>query len=160
MGNFSVVTFPTGATINAFGESLDFETHPTVILATGNDLSVGTATTSVTGAAGHARLRQIGVEDSSTDPKKFRAYLYDISMKNDIPFSDVTHIFREGGGATAPIFSLTGSTGNLTASDENKLLFEAISSMADQRCKIKTIYDKKNATIKISNVKTLRGINS
>jgi hypothetical protein len=124
MGNFSVVTFPTGATINAFGESLDFETHPTVILATGNDLSVGTATTSVTGAAGHARLRQIGVEDSSTDPKKFRAYLYDISMRNDIPFSDVTHIFREGGGATAPIFSLTGSTGNLTASDENKLLFE------------------------------------
>ena len=43
---------------------------------------------------------------------------------------------------------------------KNKLLFEAISSMPDQRCKIKTIYDKKNATFKISNVKTLRGINS
>lgn len=123
MGNYAVVTFPTGATVTSFGESFDLETHPTVILATGNDLSVGTASTSVTGAAGFARIRQIGVEDSSATPPKYRAYLYDINM-NTGSYSDVTHIFREGGGATAPIFSLTGSTGNLTATDENNLIFE------------------------------------
>ena len=129
MGNYVIAQFPFGTeghTQGVFGESFDIEKQPLVILATGDNLQ-GPA--SSTGGCGTARIRQIDTEDSSANT--FKVYLYDINMKSTSDggttagFNDVQNIYREGAGATFPMFSLTADrVGNLNDPDLNTLLFE------------------------------------